>query len=82
MVDFVAKEAVMEQPKQDMRSVKAAAKEQFRRVRGVEGIGIGDGTLRVYVRDAEVRERLPSRFRGVPVDCVVTGDISASGARG
>lgn len=69
----------MEQPKQDMRSVKAAAKEQFGRVRGVEGFGIGDGTLRVYVRDSQVREQLPSKFRGVPVDCVVTGDISVSG---
>lgn len=79
MVDFVAKEAVMEQPKQDMRLVKVAAKEELGRVRGVEGFGIGDGSLRIYVRNAEVRERLPSRFRGVPVYLVVTGDISASG---
>lgn len=77
MLDFGAKEAIVEQFAEDMRSVKAAAKEELGRVQGVEGFGIGDGSLRVYVRNAEVRKQLPSRFRGVPVDFVVTGDISA-----
>ena len=66
----------MGQHKRDMRSVKAAAKEELGNVQGVEGIGIGDGSLRVYVRNTEVRDHLPSQFRGVPIDFVVTGDIS------
>ena len=70
----------MEQSNQDMRSLKAAAKEEFGRVRGVEGVGLGEGSLRVYVRNAEVRRRLPTEFRGVPVDPVVTGEISATSA--
>ena len=79
MVDFAAKEATVEHRDEDMRSVKAAARAELGQVGGVEGFGIGDGSLRVYVRDAEVRKRLPTRFRGVPVDCVVTGEISALG---
>jgi hypothetical protein len=67
----------MEQSNQDMRSLKAAAKEELGGVEGVEGVGLGEGTLRVYVRNAEVRKRLPAEFRGVPVDPVVTGEISA-----
>ncbi len=70
----------MEQRERDMRSIKAAAREEFGNVQGVEGIGIGDGSLRVYVRNAEVCERLPCRFRGVRVDFVVAGDISALGS--
>ena len=42
MLDFGAKEATLEQHAEDMRSVKAAAKEELGRVQGVEGFGIGD----------------------------------------
>jgi hypothetical protein len=77
---FESKEVVMERREIDKRSIKAAAKEEFGRVEGVEGVGLGESSLRVYVRNAEVRKRLPSQFRGVPVDFVVTGDISALGA--
>jgi hypothetical protein len=64
-----------EQP--DLRAVKAAAKSRFGGVRGVQGFGIGDGSLRVYIRTPEVRKRLPNKFQGVPVDFVVVGDIVA-----
>ena len=67
----------MEQSNQDMRSLKAAAKEEFADVEGVEGVGVGDGSLRVYVRNAEVQKRLPIEFRGVPVNPVVTGESAA-----
>ena len=68
----------MVQSNQDMRSLKAAAKEELGGVEGVEGVGLGEGSLRVYERNAEVRKRLPTEFRGVPVDPVVTGEISAT----
>jgi hypothetical protein len=70
----------MERRESDMRSIKAAAKEELGRVEGVEGVGLGENSLRVYVKNAEVRKRLPSEFRGLPVDFVITGDISALGA--
>jgi hypothetical protein len=67
----------MEQGNPDMRSLKAAAKQEFGGVEGVEGVGLGEGSLRVYVRDAKVRKQLPTEFRGVAIEPVVTGEISA-----
>lgn len=61
----------------DLKRIKAAAKAQFGQVDGVEGIGIGARTLRIYVRDESVRNRLPSEFKGVAIDVVVTGTIEA-----
>ena len=53
------------------------AKSQFGDLDGVVGFGIGDHVLRIYVRNSKVRERLPTSFQGVPVEVVVTGDVSA-----
>ncbi len=58
----------------DMVAIKAAAKRELDRD-GVEGFGIGNRSLRVYVRDADAGRRLPRSFHGVDVECVVTGDI-------
>jgi hypothetical protein len=59
----------------DLRAIKAAAKEEFRGVPGVEGFGLGDRALRVYVSNADVTRQLPRTYHGVAVECVVTGDI-------
>lgn len=67
----------MERDNLDIRSVKAAAKEELGQVQGVQGVGLGEGTLRVYVQNPDVREQLPAEFQGVPIDFVVTGDVSA-----
>lgn len=61
----------------DMFAIKAAAKASFGGLRGVEGIGIGDRALRVYVLSADVAENLPKEFQGVRVDVIVTGRITA-----
>lgn len=63
----------------DLQSVKAAAKRQFGSVPGVEGLGLGENSLHIYVGDEEVGKQLPSEFRGVPVEIVVTGPISVLG---
>lgn len=60
-----------------MKAVKAAAKKQFADLDGVDGFGIGDHVLRIYVRNAKVGERLPEEFQGVPVEIVVTGEVTA-----
>jgi hypothetical protein len=66
----------------DMLAVKSAAKAQFGGTPGVEGFGIGHGTLRIYVQNAEIRNQLPATFQGVPVDFIVSGDIAAYGSSG
>ena len=63
---------------QQLRDAKHAAKRDFGDMPGVEGIGIGDGVLRVYVRDANVIEQLPRSCEDVDLEFVVTGDVSTS----
>lgn len=59
----------------DMLAIKAAAKHYFGSLDGVEGIGIGDQRLRVYLRTEQVAKDLPREFQGVPIDYIVTGEI-------
>jgi hypothetical protein len=59
----------------DLRAVKALAKGELAAIDGVEGFGIGDQTLRIYVRNPDVERKLPREFHGVPVEIVVSGDI-------
>lgn len=68
---------VYENGKLDLFQVKAAARDELGRIDGVKGFGVGDGSLRVYVQDAEVMQHLPSSFRGAPVECVIVGTVHA-----
>jgi hypothetical protein len=61
----------------DMRAIKAEAKTRFGNLSGVQGFGVGDHTLRIYVNNSGLRNQLPTRFHGVPIDVVVTGEIVA-----
>jgi hypothetical protein len=65
-------------PKQpiDLEAIKSAAIQRFGDLPGVEGIGIGDQSLRIYVRNSEVLKHLPQQFQGVPIEFIVTGDIA------
>lgn len=63
---------------QQLRHAKAAAKRDFGSMPGVEGVGIGDGVLRVYVRDANVIGQLPRSCEEVDIEFVITGDVRAS----
>ena len=60
-----------------LRRAKRRAKELLLPVDGVQGVGLGDGTLRVYVRDAAVAHALPDEVDGVPVEPVVVGEAIA-----
>ena len=72
----------MSQINPNLRAIKAAAKSLFGCIDGVEGFGLGENSLRIYIRNSEVRDQLPSVFQGVPVEFVITGEITASGASG
>jgi hypothetical protein len=64
----------------DLQIVKAAAKRRFGHVPGVEGLGLSEKALRIYVEDQEVEKKLPPSFCGVPVEVIVTGPISVLSA--
>jgi len=61
----------------NMQAVKSAAKKELGNISGIEGFGIGGQSLNIYVNNEEVKEQLPDNFQGVPINCVVTGEISA-----
>ena len=63
---------------QQLRDAKEAAKRDFGSMPGVEGIGIGDGVLRVYVRDANVKDQLPRSCENVDLEFVGTGEVEPS----
>jgi hypothetical protein len=51
-------------------------------IEGVEGVAIGQNRIGqdvivVYIRDASVRDRVPTQIEGYPVETVVTGPIKA-----
>ena len=63
------------QSKPDLAAVKKAVKKEYQHLVGVEGVGIGDGVINIYVSNPEVSEQLPSTFQNVPLNCVKTGII-------
>jgi hypothetical protein len=65
----------------DLKAIKASARREFGGVDGVNGFGLGERSVRVYVRDASVGDHLPHEYQGVPVEVVVTGDLVAQSTR-
>ena len=61
----------------ELRAVKRAAKEQFGHVAGIEGFGIGEHVIRIYVSNLGILSSLPKIYQGVPIDYVLTEDIVA-----
>ncbi len=60
----------------NLEATKSDAIQIYGNLPGVEGIGIGNQSLRIYVRNSGVRDNFPQQFQGVPIDFIVTGDIS------
>lgn len=58
-----------------LRRAKRHAKDLLLPLDGVQGVGVGEGTLRIYVRDAAVARDLPDEVDGVPVEAVVVGEV-------
>ncbi len=61
----------------ELRAIKRAAKEQFGDVAGIEGFGIGDHVLRIYVSNLDILSELPKRYHGVLIDYILTEDVVA-----
>lgn len=67
----------MSVPPPDLRPVKKRAYAEFAKLPGVHGCGIGAQGLRVYVQDEAAAARIPGEFEGVPVECIITGELRA-----
>lgn len=67
----------LSQSKPDLATVKKAVKKEFQHLAGVEGVGIGDGVINIYVSNPDIIKQLPSTFQNVPLNCVKTGIIEA-----
>lgn len=63
-------------PLAELRLAKTHAKARLLAVAGVRGVGIGDGTIRVYIRDASVAKELPADVDGVPIEPVTVGEVT------
>lgn len=61
----------------EIQEAKQAAKREFGELDGVQGFGIGDAELIVYVRDIRVKNKIPAKFHGFPVQTIVTGAAHA-----
>lgn len=59
------------------QAAKSAAKAAFGDIEGIQGFGVGDGTVRIYIRSASVGAVLPKELNGVPLDLIITEDLAA-----
>ncbi len=66
--------------KRDLPTIKKAVKQEFQSLPGIEGFGVGDGVINIYVSHPDVAKQLPTNFRGVPLNCINTGIIEALAA--
>ncbi len=62
----------------EMKQLKEHAKQAFKGIDGVEGIGLGgEAKLIVYCRDKESANTIPDFFKGYAVQKIVSGKIIA-----
>lgn len=67
---------------EQLRAAKRETQRRFGAHDGVEGVGIGDGCVRVYVRAQPATDGLPDEVEGVRVECVEVGTITAQPSDG
>lgn len=67
---------------EQLRVAEREVQRRFADRDGVEGIGIGDGCLRVYVHARVASGDLPTEVDGVRVECIEVGSITALPADG
>ncbi|MDX2033585.1 MAG: hypothetical protein SF339_23110, partial [Blastocatellia bacterium] len=67
---------------QPQTRVKLKAKRDYGRIEGVQGFGIGDGAVRIYIRDESVKSKLPSKIGDTRVEAILLGRVVAAPAEG
>jgi len=70
-----------------VETVRARHERMLMAIDGVMGIGvgrtpIGDDAIVLYLRDALVKQHVPTQIEGYPVETTVTGKIDAYGSPG
>lgn len=65
-----------------LEHAKQNYEQELMAIDGVEGVGvgrsqIGDDAIIIYLRDAEVKKRIPRSIAGYPVETIITGVIDA-----
>ncbi|MBI4748266.1 MAG: hypothetical protein HY774_07230 [Acidobacteria bacterium] len=68
---------ITEPDKQALMAAKAELRRQFKNVPGVQGFGIGEHSVRVYIQDTSLRAHIPEQINNIEVECIVEGDIRA-----
>lgn len=63
---------------EQLRRLKKALSAELKDVQGVQGFGIGQNVLRVYIQNEAVKEHLPKEFHGVRIEFVLSGEIRKS----
>jgi hypothetical protein len=58
-----------------LQEAKKAARQELQNIDGVQGFGLGEACLNIYIRNPEVKRNLPDEFHGVPLNFITTGDI-------
>lgn len=61
---------------QQLRAAKARARDRWSDVDGVQGVGIGDGCVRLYVRSPDVLDPRPTDVDGITVELVTVGEVT------
>lgn len=63
----------------DLGKIKEQKRDQLLKIAGVEGIGIGDDELIVYLssRSGDAKKKVDDLLSGVPYSCTFTGEIKA-----
>lgn len=70
-----------------VETVLARHERMLMAIDGVMGIGvgrtpIGNDAIVLYLRDASVKQQVPTQIEGYPVETTVTGEIDAYGSPG
>lgn len=62
---------------QHLIQAKKRAKTHFAQDPRVVGYGVGENTLRLYVRTPQDAQDLPPTFEDIEIEYIITGDIQA-----
>lgn len=62
---------------ENLKVIKNKTRDQLKNIAGVQGVGIGNNTIRVYIRNDQVIPSLPKTVDGITIETVIVGEIRA-----